>query len=138
MNFAIKRDTAGASAVEFAIVAPVFIMVVLTMIGYGIYLSAAHAVQQLTSDAARAAVAGITATERSQIASNYISSSADRYSFIDTSAMAVTVKDDPDNPSQFTVTISYDAGNLPIWNLYGFVMPDEHITRFATIRLGGL
>ncbi|RYC14014.1 pilus assembly protein [Ciceribacter ferrooxidans] len=113
-------------------------MVVLTMIGYGIYLSAAHAVQQLTSDAARAAVAGITATERSQIASNYISSSADRYSFIDTSAMAVTVNDDPDNPSQFTVTISYDAGNLPIWNLYGFVMPDERITRFATIRLGGL
>nr|WP_182307004.1 TadE/TadG family type IV pilus assembly protein [Ciceribacter thiooxidans] len=134
----IKRDTGGASAIEFAIVAPVFIMIVLTMIGYGIYLSAAHAVQQLTSDAARSAVAGITATERSQLARDYISAEAGRYSFIDTTAMAVKVDDDPDNPSQFTVTISYDAAGLPIWNLYGFAMPDEHITRFATIRLGGL
>ncbi|HLP70700.1 MAG TPA: TadE/TadG family type IV pilus assembly protein, partial [Rhizobium sp.] len=100
----IKRDTGGASAIEFAIVAPIFIMIVLTMIGYGIYLSAAHAVQQLTSDSARSAVAGLTATERSQLARDYISAEAGRYSFIDTTAMAVKVDDDPDNPSQFTVT----------------------------------
>ncbi|MDM9623475.1 TadE/TadG family type IV pilus assembly protein, partial [Rhizobium sp. S96] len=65
-------NTRGAAAIEFAIVAPLFLLVVLTLIAYGIYLSAAHALQQLTADAARTAVAGLSEQERTQLVNNYI------------------------------------------------------------------
>ena len=45
------RNQRGASAVEFAIVAPLFIVVLFTMIGYGIYFSAALSVEQIAADA---------------------------------------------------------------------------------------
>ncbi|MBL8581266.1 MAG: pilus assembly protein, partial [Rhizobiaceae bacterium] len=59
----IKEDKA-TSAVEFAIIAPVFILVLFGLIAYGIYFGASHSVQQLAADAARTAVAGLNAEER--------------------------------------------------------------------------
>jgi Flp pilus assembly protein TadG len=41
--------------------------------------------------------------------------------------------------SQFVVSISYDARNLPIWNLFpGIAMPGTTIKRQSTIRVGGI
>ncbi|MNL63685.1 hypothetical protein D3C87_1878400 [compost metagenome] len=58
--------------------------------------------------------------------------------FIKSSRMTVTVRDDANNANQFTVRIKYDAGDLPIFNLFTFAMPSEQIERFATIRIGGV
>ncbi|PZU83343.1 MAG: hypothetical protein DI528_17235 [Shinella sp.] len=134
----LLTDRRGAAAIEFAILAPVFFMVVFSMIGYGIYLSASHAVQQLTADAARTAIAGLTSTERKQLAEKYVRATTPEYAFLDEKAMTVAVQDDPKNPDQFTVSISYDASGLPIWQLYSFAMPGKAIRRFATIRVGGI
>lgn len=134
----LRTDRHGAAAIEFAILAPVFFMVVFSMIGYGIYLSASHAVQQLTADAARTAIAGLTSAERKQLAEKYVKATTPEYAFLDEKAMTVAVQDDPSNPDQFTVSISYDASGLPIWQLYSFAMPGKVIRRFATIRVGGI
>ncbi|MCM2399222.1 pilus assembly protein [Rhizobium sp. S95] len=134
----LLTDRRGAAAIEFAILAPVFFMVVFSMIGYGIYLSASHAVQQLTADAARTAIAGLTPAERKQLAEKYVKVTTPEYAFLDDKAMTVAVQDDPNNPNQFTVSISYDASGLPIWQLYSFAMPGKVIRRFATIRVGGI
>jgi Flp pilus assembly protein TadG len=128
----------GAAAIEFAIVAPVFLLVLLTLIAYGIYLSAAHALQQLTADAARTAVAGLSEQERSQLVNNYIALSTLNDPLIDRKKLQVTVATDPTNANQFTVTTEYDASALPIWNIYTFPLPDTKIRRFATIRMGGI
>ncbi|MBB3966600.1 MULTISPECIES: TadE/TadG family type IV pilus assembly protein [Rhizobium] len=128
----------GAAAIEFAIVAPVFLLVLLTLIAYGIYLSAAHALQQLTADAARTAVAGLSEQERAQLVNNYIALSTLNDPLIDRKKLQVTVATDPTNANQFTVTTEYDASALPIWNLYTFPLPDTKIRRFATIRMGGI
>ena len=128
----------GAAAIEFAIVAPVFLLVLLTLIAYGIYLSAAHALQQLTADAARTAVAGLSEQERAQLVNNYIALSTLNDPLIDRKKLQVTVATDPTNANQFTVTTEYDASALPIWNLYSFPLPDTKIRRFATIRMGGI
>lgn len=134
----MRRDTDGAAALEFAIIAPLFFLTIFTMIGYGIYLSATHAVQQIAADAARTAVAGLSSTERKSLAQSFIQSSTLDYPFINKTKLTVDVADDVQNLNQFTVTIVYDSSELPIWKLFSFALPDEEIKRYATIRLGGI
>ncbi|WP_404933233.1 TadE/TadG family type IV pilus assembly protein [Nitratireductor sp. L15S-10] len=128
----------GTAALEFAIIAPVFFLTVFSMIAYGIYLSAAHSVQQVSADAARAAVAGLSQMERQTLARDFIQRSMTDHPFIDTKKFDIQVADDAGNPNQFTVSVKYDASDLPIWSLYSYVMPDKEIVGYSTIRLGGL
>ena len=134
----IFRNRSGSAAVEFAIVAPVFILVILTMIAYGIYLTAAYAVQQVAADAARTAIAGMSTPERQALAKDFIDKSALNYVFLDKNHLNVSVDSDPFNVTQFTVTVEYDATELPIWSLYTYALPDKTIRRFSTIRIGGV
>jgi len=134
----ILTDRRGTSAVEFAIVAPVFICLLLTFFGYGFYLTTSNTVQQLAADAARTAVAGLSSAERAQLATDFINRSTLDYPMIDRAKLQVTVADDTKNPDQFTVALAYDASSLPIWNLYSFAMPGSQIKHFSTIRLGGI
>ena len=136
LRFLRRKD--GAAAIEFALIAPLFFMTILTMIGYGIYLSASHAIQQIAADAARTAVAGLSATERHNLADHYVRTMIEDYPFINKRKVSYEVEDDLNNIDQFTVTITYDASDLPIWNLFTFAMPDQEIRRYATIRLGGI
>ena len=135
----LTRDRSGTSAVEFALIAPLFILMMLGMLGYGIYFGAAHSIQQLTADAARTAIAGLDETERRSLAQTFIERNAEGYVFIDPGKLTVDVHDSASDGSQFVVGVSYDARDLPIWNLFsGLTMPRTTISRASTIRIGGL
>ena len=54
-----RGDRSATSAIEFAILSPLFIFFVMGMVAYGIYFGAAHSVQQIAADAARTAIAGL-------------------------------------------------------------------------------
>lgn len=132
-------DRRGTSAVEFAILAPLFILLMLGMVGYGIYFGATHSIQQLAADAARTAIAGIDQTERRSLAEHFIALNAGGYAFIDPAKLTVDVHDSASDGSQFVVGISYDARELPVWNLFtGLALPTTTIARSSTIRIGGL
>lgn len=128
----------GAATIEFALIAPVFLMTLFSMIGYGVYLGAAHSVQQVSADAARAAVAGLTQAERQSLAEDYIATSMMNHPFVDADRFEIAVADDTTNPRQFTVTVTYDSSHLPIWSLLSYPLPDPQIRGYATIRIGGL
>ncbi|MBB5040631.1 TadE/TadG family type IV pilus assembly protein [Shinella fusca] len=134
----LSKDRAGTSALEFAIIAPLFFLTLFTLIAYGIYLSVTHSVQQIAADAARTAVAGLNPAERVTLVNRYLDASRLDYSFINRAKMHVEVSDDPGNADQFTVTITYDSSDLPIWKLFTFALPQEKIERYATVRVGGL
>jgi Flp pilus assembly protein TadG len=136
--FRLKKDRAGTSALEFAIIAPLFVLSLFTLIAYGIYLSVTHSVQQIAADAARTAVAGLDTAERVSLVNHYIDSSRLDYSFLNRTKMLVEVGDDPGNPDQFTVRITYDSSDLPIWKLFTFALPAQKIERYATVRVGGV
>jgi Flp pilus assembly protein TadG len=136
--FRLKKDRAGTSALEFAIIAPLFVLSLFTLIAYGIYLSVTHSVQQIAADAARTAVAGLDTAERVSLVNRYIDSSRLDYSFLNRTKMLVEVGDDPGNPDQFTVRITYDSSDLPIWKLFTFALPAQKIERYATVRVGGV
>lgn len=133
------RSATGTSAVEFALLSPLYFVLMFGMAAYGIYFGAGHSVQQLAADAARVAVAGLSAQERQTLATDYVVRNASTYAFVDGSRIAVEVADSPADPNQFVIGLSYDARGLPIWNLFdGLPLPDMTIARRSTIRIGGI
>jgi len=134
-----RTSRAGTSAIEFAMLAPVFILFLFGMIAYGIYFGASHSVQQIAADAARTAIAGQSATERTNIVADFVARNASEYPFIDGSKLTVNAHDSTSDGNQFDVQVSYDARNLPIWNLLpDLPLPSTTIVFHSTIRVGGI
>src|SRR5690606_9192807 len=138
-HWALMTNHRGASAIEFALLAPVFLLLVLGALCYGIYFGAAHSVQQLAADAARAAVAGLDGNERTALATAFIAANGASYVLIDPEKLTLAAAPSQADPDQFLVRLAYDATALPIWNLYPPVpLPTQTIVFTSTIRNGGL
>ena len=133
------HDDHGASAIEFAILAPVFLLMLTGMLAYGLYFAASHSVQQIAADAARTSVAGLDLGERNALVAHHIATNAGQYLLIETEHLVYEVADRATDPNQYQVIIRYDARHLPIWNLYlPLPLPDTTITFVSSIRHGGV
>lgn len=131
-------NTSGASAIEFAIVVPVFLTMLFGIIAYGIYFGAVHSTSQLAADAARASVAGLSDVERTSIATSHVRNNVPAYMLLDPDNIQVTAEPLEADARQFRVSIRYDASLLPIWNFSPFFpLPEKVIERTATIQRGG-
>jgi Flp pilus assembly protein TadG len=131
----MARCDSGAVAVEFAIIGPVLLVMLLGIAAYGGYFWVAHAVQQVANDAARVAIGGLDEAERAQLAQGVIVQQIGDYAYLTANAAEVTL-DDADQT--LTVNVAYDASHTPFWSLGGLVpMPSSTIVRTATIRVGG-
>lgn len=129
-----RRDD-GAVLVEFAIVGPVLVVMLLGIVAYGGYFWLSHAVQQAANDAARAALGGLDSSERSSLAQSSLTGSIANYPFLQPQSAHVTVAGDATN---LKVSIAYDASSSPFWAIKGLLpLPNSTITRQASIRLGG-
>jgi Flp pilus assembly protein TadG len=62
------RSGDGVSAIEFAIIAPVFFTLVLGIMVYGYYFAALNLVDHIAYEAARASITGLSDAERSALA----------------------------------------------------------------------
>jgi len=133
------REERGSAAIEFAILTPVFLLLLTGMLAYGIYFGAAHSLQQLAADAARTAIAGLDEAERDTLVTTFLDRNADAYMLIDRARLTATIGDKPDDPDFYRVTLRYDASDLPIWNLYlPLPLPSPDISYSSTIRRGGI
>ncbi len=128
------RGCSGAVAVEFAIVGPLFALMLFAIASYGGYFWLAHSVQQLANDGARAALAGLTQSERQQLAQATVGAEVDSYAALDPSLTTVTERE---ATQAVTVTVSYDASRSGFWLLPIVPMPSSTIARSATVKLGG-
>jgi Flp pilus assembly protein TadG len=132
------QNERGASAIEFAILAPVFLLMLFGFIAYAIYFSAAHSIQQLAADAARTSVAGLDEPERNALVRGFIERNASDYILVDPGRLEFEIGDKPTDPDQYQVKLRYDAGGLPIWNLsVPLPLPDRTIVFASSIRKGG-
>lgn len=139
--FAVKEfaaDRRGVSAVEFAILSPIFFGLLFGIITFGIHFGAANSVQQLCGDVARASVAGVNEEERVAIATEFVEANAEKYILIRREFISVDVADSPTEPQQFDVRLEYDASHLPtvVWTQM-FNRPPPVISSIATVRHGG-
>ncbi|SFM13957.1 Flp pilus assembly protein TadG [Bradyrhizobium sp. NFR13] len=127
----------GASAVEFAMLLPVFLSIVFGIVVFGSYFAVVHGVQQLAAEAARSSVAGLTETERGSIASTYVTSNAATYPLINASKLSVNAATSSSNANVFVVTVNYDASTMFIYSLPFVPMPPSQVARSAAIPYGG-
>ncbi|SJM29778.1 TadE family protein [Mesorhizobium delmotii] len=133
------REQSGTSAIEFALLSPIFILLLLGMVAYGIYFGASNSVQQIAADAARMAIAGLNEGERQALVTSFVNTNAGGYPFVDSTKLTYHAKDSTADRNQFVVSIQYDARNLPVWNLFpALPMPGTTISRESTIRVGGI
>lgn len=131
--------TAGTSAVEFALLSPLYFLVFFGLTAYGIYLGASHSIQQIAADAARISVAGLSNDERARLALDYVTANARDYPLIDPDLVTAEAHAKPDDATQFVVTVAFNARDLPIWGLFrGLPLPGTIIEHRSTIRIGGL
>ncbi|WP_029059048.1 TadE/TadG family type IV pilus assembly protein [Stappia stellulata] len=136
--FRFSADRGGVAAVEFAIVLPVFLVLMLGILAYGIYFGATHSLAQLAADAARASVAGLSDAERQRIVAAHIASASGDYAMIDASKVVVEAGPMPGLGEHFRVVVRYDATDLPIWQLEPFLpLPGKTIERSAVVMRGG-
>ncbi|MDX6806918.1 TadE/TadG family type IV pilus assembly protein [Terrihabitans rhizophilus] len=132
------KDEGGASAVEFALVAPVFLMLVIGIFAFGLYLGTAHCVQQLAAEAARASVAGLSPAERSSLAQGLVTNSLPSYTLLDPAALSLAVNADPADANLINIDLSYDTSGMGIWAFERLLpLPPKMIHRGAVIRRGG-
>jgi Flp pilus assembly protein TadG len=128
----------GASAVEFALVAPLLLVILFGMVAFGWYLAVVHGVEQLAAEAARSSVAGLTDTERSSLARTYVTSNIGAYPFMSPTNLTVNAAASSSNANVFVVTVSYDASKTVIYSLSGLLpVPSPNIARSAAIPRGG-
>ncbi len=127
----------ASSAVEFAMVLPVFLTIVFGIVVFGSYLAVIHGVQQLAAEAARSSIGGMSETDRATLASTYVTANAGTYPLINAARLSVNAATSGSNANVFVVTVNYDASSMFIYTLPFVPMPPSHIARSAAIPYGG-
>lgn len=130
----LGRNRRGVAAIEFAMVAPLLILMMLGMVVYGGWFWVAHSVQSLASESARAAVAGLDPAEREALARSFVGAQVGdlglqpQRASVDVESTASVVR----------VNVAYDISDHPLMALSAIVpSPPRIIRRTAVVRLGG-
>lgn len=129
------RCIRATSAVEFAILLPLFLVLVFGIVVFGAYFTMVHGVQQLAAEAARSSVAGLSETERISLAENYVTTNAGSYPLLQPGHLTVNAA--TSGSDVFVVTVNYDASDNLIFTLPFVPTPPSTIIRSAAIPFGG-
>ena len=129
------RCARAASAVEFAMLLPLFLVLVAGIVVFGAYLTMVHGVQQLAAEAARSSVAGLSEIERASLAENYVTTNVGSYPLLQPGHLTMSAA--TSGGGVFVVTINYDASDSIIFTLPFVPAPPSVIVRSAAIPFGG-
>ena len=127
----------AATAVEFALILPVFLTLVFGIVVFGVYLTMVHGVQQLAAEAARSSIAGMTDTERNSLATSYVTANASTYPLLIASKLSVNAAPSAGDANVYIVTVNYNASGMFIYALPFVPAPSSTIVRSAAIPYGG-
>jgi Flp pilus assembly protein TadG len=128
----------AVAALEFAIIAPVFILMLLGMGGLGLYLVYLHEVQELSSAAARSSVAGLSDAERASLAQQFVTTALAKSALLNPGDLTLQTGTSGTPATDYSVTITYSLKDSPIPLLAGVIaLPLKDITRTSTVAFGG-
>jgi Flp pilus assembly protein TadG len=132
------RARRGSSALEFALIGPIFTMLLFGIVVYGIYFATWILVTEAASEAARASLAGMSATERQSLATTTATQLASAYApLVNPSSLSVSFPT-PSNPNLFSVSIAYNFANSSLSSLINFIpLPTTTPSVTVTVSNGG-
>ncbi len=111
-------DEMGTAAIEFAMVASVFLMLLFGIMAFGFQFATRIALSYAVAEGGRAAVAGIDFTEQKQLGEAAMAYALNAYApLVDPSKAAATVTDDgetPDGQRKLLISISYSDTRFAI------------------------
>jgi Flp pilus assembly protein TadG len=129
----MDSDCRGTAIVEFAILLPALISLLVGILCFGIYFGAAHSVQQLAADAARHSIAGETLAERQTMVTSFVNTHGPSYFLVRPERLSEVSATQQAN-GRLRVRISYNAAWLPIFSFSRILpLPPETITRDCVI-----
>lgn len=133
----LGRCRRGVAALEFALVAPVLLMLAFGIIVYSIYFTAVIGVRQAAAEGARAAVAGLSSTERASLAQTRAQQVLAGYGSL-LGEITPVVTTAVDTAGTFKVTVSYDLTGSPIMRYGGIVpLPENTVAASVLVTNGG-
>ena len=125
----------GSIAVEFALVGPLLILMLMGMALYGSWFWLAQGVQSLATEAARAAVAGLDSSERQALARAFVEAEARSVYGFAAEDLTVAVEAEA---AEIRVRVTLDAADHPVMTLGALIpAPPARIERAAVVRMGG-
>ncbi|TFW11936.1 pilus assembly protein [Brevundimonas intermedia] len=128
-----RRRREGAAAVEFALVGPILVLLLIAIVVYGGWFLMAQSVQALASEGARAAVGGLDAVERDALARREVTAAV-RGVALDPDRTTIEVAEEA---GRLRVVVVYDAGDSLVMALGGMLpRPPVVIRRSAVIHVG--
>ncbi|MCP4562470.1 MAG: pilus assembly protein [Bosea sp.] len=134
----LRIDSSATTAVEFAFIAPILLMLLFGIIGYGHAFGVYHGVQQLAAEAARASVAGLDDAERERLARDFITRSIGSYAFLEPNKLTVRTSALGAPSPSFEVTVVYDYSDSIFNRLSSIVaLPMPIVERRAVVQRGG-
>ncbi len=133
-----SRNQRATTAIEFAFVAPILLLLLVGIMGYGYVFGIYHSIQQIAAEAARSSVSGLDDTERSRIARDFITAHAGSYAFIDPTKLRVRTGQTGPQMQSFEVAVAYDMSGSVYDSLSRMVsLPQPMIERRAIVQRGG-
>lgn len=123
----------GVAAVEFALVGPILILLLIGIVVYGGWFMMAQSVQALASEGARAAVGGLDVAERDGLARREVTEAV-RGVALNPDRTTIQVAEDD---GRLRVVVVYDASDSAIMLLGGMLpRPPAVIRRSAVVHVG--
>jgi len=107
------KNNGGAIAIEFALVAPLFLTLLFGIFVYGYYFASLNMVTHIAYEAARASISGLDDDERNTLAQARATELINELNgFIDPSAIMVEAA--PDGGGLYAVTVEYEFDALKL------------------------
>jgi Flp pilus assembly protein TadG len=132
----LLRNSDATSAIEFAIVAPVFFVLVFGIAIYGAYFASLSLVNHIAYEAARATIAGLSDDERASLAEVRADELISSFSgFLNPEA--ITVSSGAQQDGLYAVTVQYRFNDLGLSSLSLLPMPPTSETATYTVSHGG-
>ncbi len=134
----LLKEREAIAALEFAMIAPIMVILLMGTICLGFYFTYLHDIQEMSAGAARASVAGLTSAERYSLAQQYVANAINQSSIFAANDVSVVTQISGSPATNYSVTVAYNLKDTPIPDIASIVgLPVNNVTHTSTIRFGG-